>query len=104
MLIRAFRILEAFGPRHRALSLIELSRRADIPKRKNHEALKRQHLTVPILGISGSHGTIPDMAVSISPWADNTTGVVVPNAGHFIPDEQPEAVAAAIADFIGDGD
>ncbi|WP_285913246.1 alpha/beta fold hydrolase [Actinomadura opuntiae] len=72
--------------------------------RKNHEALKRQHLTVPILGISSSHGSIPDMAASISPWADDTTGVVVPDAGHFIPDEQPEAVAAAIADFILDHD
>ncbi len=70
--------------------------------RKNHEALKRQHLTVPILGISSSHGSIPDMAASISPWADDATGVVVPDAGHFIPDEQPEAVAAAIADFILD--
>ncbi|MFJ2771121.1 alpha/beta hydrolase, partial [Streptomyces sp. NPDC087300] len=39
-----------------------------------------------------------------SPWAADTTGVVVPSAGHFIPDEQPEAVAAAIADFIADRD
>ncbi|MFE6805091.1 alpha/beta fold hydrolase [Streptomyces sp. NPDC057681] len=72
--------------------------------RKNHEALKRQHLTVPMLGISSSHGSIPDMAASLSPWADDTTGVVVPGAGHFIPDEQPDAVAAALADFILDGD
>nr|WP_245642250.1 hypothetical protein [Nonomuraea candida] len=68
--------------------------------RKNREALKRQRLTVPILGISSSHGSIPDMAASISPWADDVTGVVVPDAGHFIPDEQPAAVAAAVADFI----
>ncbi|MGW3492111.1 alpha/beta fold hydrolase, partial [Streptomyces sp. NPDC001054] len=50
--------------------------------------------------ISSSHGSIPDMAASLSPWADDTTGVVVPEAGHFIPDEQPEAVAAALTDFI----
>jgi pimeloyl-ACP methyl ester carboxylesterase len=68
--------------------------------RKNHRALDQRHLTVPILGISSSHGSIPDMAASISPWADDTTGVVVPDAGHFIPDEQPEAVAAAITGFI----
>ncbi|MGQ4432634.1 alpha/beta fold hydrolase [Streptomyces sp. SAS_260] len=68
--------------------------------RKNHQALDRQHLAVPMLGISSSHGSIPDMAASISPWADNITGVVVPDAGHFIPDEQPEAVAAALAGFI----
>jgi pimeloyl-ACP methyl ester carboxylesterase len=71
--------------------------------RKNHQALNRQHLTLPVLGISSSHGSIPDMAASISPWADDITGVVVPDAGHFIPDEQPKAVAAAIADFIVDG-
>ncbi|WP_329567503.1 alpha/beta fold hydrolase [Streptomyces sp. NBC_01361] len=72
--------------------------------RKNHEALEQQHLTVPVLGISSSHGSIPDMAASIRPWADNTTGVVVPDAGHFIPDEQPDAVAAALSGFIAQGD
>lgn len=72
--------------------------------RKNHEALEQQHLTVPVLGISSSHGSIPDMAASLRPWADNATGVVVPNAGHFIPDEQPDAVAAALARFISQGD
>ncbi|MEU3461249.1 alpha/beta hydrolase [Streptomyces sp. NPDC006733] len=71
--------------------------------RKNHQALSRQHLTVPVLGISSSHGSIPDMAASLSPWADTVTGVVVPDAGHFIPDEQPAAVAAAIAGFIAAG-
>ncbi|MET9260114.1 alpha/beta hydrolase [Amycolatopsis sp. NPDC004079] len=68
--------------------------------RKNHAALERQHLTVPVLGISSSHGSIPDMAASISPWADNATGVVIPNSGHFIPDEQPAAVVAALTAFI----
>jgi pimeloyl-ACP methyl ester carboxylesterase len=58
---------------------------------------------VPVLGISSSHGSIPDMAASIRPWADHVTGVVVPDAGHFIPDEQPEAVAAALADFVTAG-
>ncbi|MFE9572706.1 alpha/beta fold hydrolase [Streptomyces sp. NPDC006692] len=68
--------------------------------RKNHQALNRQHLTVPVLGISSSHGSIPDMAASISPWADNITGVTIAGAGHFIPDEQPEAVTDAIIGFI----
>uniref|UniRef100_A0AAU3GTN1 Alpha/beta hydrolase n=1 Tax=Streptomyces sp. NBC_01401 TaxID=2903854 RepID=A0AAU3GTN1_9ACTN len=68
--------------------------------RKNHEALERRHLTVPVLGISSSHGSIPDMAASLKPWADDITGTVVPDSGHFIPDEQPEAVAAALAGFI----
>ncbi|WP_420033476.1 alpha/beta fold hydrolase [Streptomyces sp. cg28] len=78
-------------------------READESARRNHEALDRQCLAVPVLGMSSSHGSIPDMAASLGPWADNITGVVVPDAGHFIPDEQPEAVAAAIADFIAAG-
>jgi pimeloyl-ACP methyl ester carboxylesterase len=44
------------------------------------------------------------MPASISPWAGNTTGIVVPDAGHFIPDEQSEAIAAALTDFIADDD
>ncbi|MEV5303092.1 alpha/beta fold hydrolase [Amycolatopsis methanolica] len=71
--------------------------------RKNREALEqRRRLTVPILGVSSSHGSIPDMAASLSPWAENTTGIVVPDAGHFIPDEQPDAVADALAEFLTD--
>ncbi|WP_034270518.1 alpha/beta fold hydrolase [Actinospica robiniae] len=70
--------------------------------RRNHEALKRRRLAVPVLGISSSHGSIPDMAASLSPWAEHVSGVIVPDAGHFIPDEQPEAVAAALAAFILD--
>ncbi|MFI0242604.1 alpha/beta fold hydrolase [Streptomyces sp. NPDC016845] len=67
--------------------------------RRNHEALDQQRLTVPVFGISGSHGSVPDMAASVRPWADHVTGIVVPDAGHFIPDEQPEAVAAALTAF-----
>ncbi|WP_051707455.1 MULTISPECIES: alpha/beta fold hydrolase [unclassified Streptomyces] len=68
--------------------------------RKNHEALAQQRLTVPVLGISGSHGSIPDMAASLGPWAEHVTGCVVPEAGHFLPDEQPGAVAAALTGFV----
>jgi len=40
------------------------------------------------------------MAGSISPWAENVRGIIVPDAGHYIPEEQPEAVAAALTDFF----
>ncbi|MCU1682760.1 MAG: putative hydrolase [Amycolatopsis sp.] len=68
--------------------------------RKNRETLERGHLTVPVLGISSSHGSIPDMAASLSPWAENVTGVVIAKAGHFIPDEQPDATVDAVTAFI----
>ncbi|WP_043665006.1 alpha/beta fold hydrolase [Streptomyces xylophagus] len=68
--------------------------------RENQVALARGHLTLPVLGISSSHGSIPDMAASLSPWAENVTGVVLPDAGHFIPEEQPDATADALTAFI----
>ncbi len=68
--------------------------------RKNQDALARGHLTIPVLGISSSHGSIPDMAASISPWAENVTGVVIPEAGHFIPEEQPDATVDTLTAFI----
>ncbi|MEU6122028.1 alpha/beta hydrolase [Streptomyces sp. NPDC047123] len=71
--------------------------------RGNHEALGRGPVTVPVLGVSGSHGSIPDMAASLRPWAKNVTGALVPDAGHFIPEEQPAAVVAALTAFIGHG-
>ncbi|MFI7382219.1 alpha/beta fold hydrolase [Streptomyces sp. NPDC049813] len=71
--------------------------------RRNHAALAERRLRVPVLGISSSDGSVPDMAGSLGPWAERTTAVVVPDAGHFIPDEQPAAVAAALtAFFTGD--
>ena len=67
---------------------------------ENRDALERGRLTVPVLGISSSHGSIPDMAASLGPWAENTTGVVIQGAGHFIPDEQPGAVVQALTAFL----
>lgn len=75
-------------------------RHAHESARRNHEILDRRHLTVPILGVSSSHGSIPDMAASIKPWADNTTGVTIAGAGHYIPDEQPGALAEALTAFL----
>jgi pimeloyl-ACP methyl ester carboxylesterase len=43
------------------------------------------------------------MAASVKPWAPNAAGVVIPQAGHFIPDEQPEATAAALITFVASG-
>jgi pimeloyl-ACP methyl ester carboxylesterase len=71
--------------------------------RRNHAALRQRPLTVPVLGISSDHGSIPDMAGSLRPYADNVAGVIISGAGHFIPDEQPAAVAKALTGFTRSG-
>lgn len=60
-------------------------------------------LTVPVLGVSSSHGSIPDMAATLTRWAPGATGVVIPDAGRFIPDEQPAAVVDTLTAFVDHG-
>jgi len=35
--------------------------------------------------------------------ADDVTGAVVPDCGHFVPEEQPEALAALLLDHFAKG-
>ncbi|MFF0493121.1 alpha/beta fold hydrolase [Nocardia sp. NPDC004068] len=85
-------------------ALLGYYRDAPESARRNRAALDRGPLTVPVLGISSSRGSIPDMAASLKPWAGNTRGVLIPDAGHYIPEEQPEAVVDAVTAFVESAD
>lgn len=59
----------------------------------------RQKLKMPVLGIGGekSFGTLVEN--SLKNVAENVRGVVIENAGHFIPEEQPEVLVKEIEAF-----
>lgn len=57
-------------------------------------------LTLPLLAISADQGSIADMAAPLRQFADNVTGITIEHSGHFIPDEQPQALAEALANFF----
>ncbi|MCS5497422.1 hypothetical protein NY547_09255 [Cnuibacter physcomitrellae] len=40
------------------------------------------------------------MAAPVRPHADDARGVVIPESGHVIPDEQPELLAKALLEFL----
>jgi pimeloyl-ACP methyl ester carboxylesterase len=66
-----------------------------------NRALREQgKLTLPLLAISADQGSIPDMAAPLRQFADNVTGITIAHSGHFIPDEQPQALAEALATFF----
>ncbi len=67
---------------------------------QNRALLKERKLTMPVLGLSADQGSIPDIAAAVRPYATDVKGDVIRNCGHFQPEEQPEAVAAAILKFI----
>ena len=65
-------------------------------------------LPMPVLAIGGGvsyphgRGRGGDVEASLKRVATNVRGVVIPESGHFVPEEQPEAVARLLLEFFGD--
>jgi pimeloyl-ACP methyl ester carboxylesterase len=59
----------------------------------------KSKLTTRLLAVGGQY-SIPTMAEALRPHFEHVTGVVIPNSGHFVPEEQPEALAKALMSFL----
>ncbi|MDQ2768686.1 MAG: alpha/beta hydrolase [Gemmatimonadota bacterium] len=57
-------------------------------------------LTMPVLAIGGDHSFGPKMAEVMRFAASNVTQAIVPNSGHWIMEENPEATIALVTDFL----
>jgi len=56
-------------------------------------------LPIRLLAVGGDH-SIPTMGDSLHPCFEDVTSVVIADSGHFVPEEQPEALAKALAAFL----
>jgi pimeloyl-ACP methyl ester carboxylesterase len=56
-------------------------------------------LAIPLLAVGGAH-SIPNMGESLKPYFQTVTSVVIPESSHFVPEEQPEALATALLAFL----
>lgn len=68
--------------------------------RQNRAFAAAGKLAMPVLGLSSDQGSIPDMATSLRTFADDVRGVTLADCGHFLPEEQPAAVASELAAFF----
>jgi pimeloyl-ACP methyl ester carboxylesterase len=57
-------------------------------------------LPIRLLAVGGQY-SIPTMGEALQPYFENVTSVVIPEAGHFVPEEQAEALAEALIPFLG---
>jgi pimeloyl-ACP methyl ester carboxylesterase len=57
-------------------------------------------LTMPVLALGGEKSFGPEMAVVMRAAASNVTGAVVPNAGHWLMEENPAATVKLVTDFL----
>jgi microsomal epoxide hydrolase len=55
---------------------------------------------MPVLVLSADQGSIPDMAAPLRAFAEDVRGGRIANCGHFMPEEQPAAVASELAAFF----
>ncbi|WP_427891973.1 alpha/beta fold hydrolase [Kribbella sp. GL6] len=77
----------------------ELYREAGNNAAQIRDALEEVRLTVPTLAISG--GVVGDaLHAQLLEVADNLTHAAIPDCGHIIPLEQPEALASAMRMFV----
>jgi pimeloyl-ACP methyl ester carboxylesterase len=56
-------------------------------------------LPIRLLAVGGDH-SIPAMGESLEPYFQDVTALVVADSGHFVPEEQPEALAKALLSFL----
>lgn len=68
----------------------------------NRAALEKGgRLTMPVLAVGGGRSFGPTMAFVMRFGADNVQQAVIPDSGHWLMEEQPEATVAAIRAFLG---
>jgi pimeloyl-ACP methyl ester carboxylesterase len=76
-------------------------RAAALSAQQNRELSVKGKLQTPLLALGSDQGSIADMASPLRAFADDVEGGVIANCGHFLPEEQPAAVAAELAAFLG---
>ncbi len=76
-------------------------RAAALSAQQNRELSGKGKLRMPVLALGSDQGSIADMASPLRAFAEDVRGAVLANCGHFLPEEQPAAVAAELAAFLG---
>lgn len=65
-----------------------------------NEQRKTRPLTMPVLAIGGAESWGEAVANGIKPAADDVQGVVIPGAGHWVAEQAPEELLAALRAFL----
>jgi pimeloyl-ACP methyl ester carboxylesterase len=62
--------------------------------------LAKAKVKTPILALGGDRGSAPDIYEAMKPLCEDVRGGVIKDCGHYIPEEQPEALAAKMIEFF----
>jgi len=74
--------------------------RAVLEDIRQNASLAARRLNIPVLAFSGDAGSAPDLYERLLPLCSNLRGGVIKDCGHYIPEEQPDALASEILAFM----
>ena len=74
--------------------------RAIFEDAQQNKEYAKEKLDIPILTIGGEAGIGNLTTASFQKVANNVTGITLPNAGHFIPEERPNFLTKQILEFF----
>ena len=69
---------------------------------EDNKVTQRTKLPMPVLAVGGAKSFGALMAVNMRNIADDVTEAIVPEAGHWLMEENPEATVALIGDFLSE--
>ncbi len=67
---------------------------------EDNRKFKQEPLTIPVLALGGENRWGPKIVGMVSEFATNVTGGSIPACGHWVVEERPDAVLAALAEFL----
>jgi pimeloyl-ACP methyl ester carboxylesterase len=68
---------------------------------KDNGESSKQKLTMPVMAFGADHGMKDNTLQSFQAVAEHVRGGVVPDCGHFVPEERPEFVIEQLLSFFG---
>ncbi|TDD80905.1 alpha/beta hydrolase [Saccharopolyspora karakumensis] len=67
---------------------------------EQNEVRRRHKLALPVLAIAGGSACGDSVAIEMRSVAEDVTSVVIPECGHYVPEEAPEALLEALGQFL----
>ncbi|NHU46826.1 alpha/beta hydrolase [Rhodococcus sp. A14] len=73
--------------------------RAVLEDIEQNSSLMTTKIAVPVLALGGEVGSAPDLFERMKPLGTDVRGGLIPRSGHYIPEEEPEALVREISSF-----
>ena len=73
--------------------------RAVLEDIEQNKGLSVHKLKVPVLALGGDSGSAPNIHAAMQGLGEDVRGGLIADSGHYIPEEQPEALVAQLMEF-----